>query len=206
MFLGKLVVKKWTQTRDSWMRSIKKRGKSSDPSTKRSRLYIYRKEMSFLKKVIDRAVTRETTNELTIRIEGNDEETRTEENESGTARNEENFKDTVRKECISDTQRKRKTSEEDEKKSFDNRQANLAPKEDSENHHLLFFKSILPFSSLFDDDQTLEFQSSVLNSLQKIKRQRKTPLNNKSHNQRNYYEWLSGHSGYTSRQQTKFSP
>lgn len=44
-------------------------------------------------------------------------------------------------------------------------------KED-QNRHLLFFKSLLPSLAALDDQQTLEFQTEVLTTLQKIKRRK----------------------------------
>jgi len=37
-----------------------------------------------------------------------------------------------------------------------------ASKYDYDNYHLSFFKSLLPSLSLFNDDQTLEFQAGVI--------------------------------------------
>ncbi|CAH2011653.1 unnamed protein product [Acanthoscelides obtectus] len=61
---GKLILKKWTYIRDSWMKALKKHKdqKTSGTSTKPSRLYIYNEQMSFLKKITDSTVCHENTN------------------------------------------------------------------------------------------------------------------------------------------------
>jgi hypothetical protein len=60
--LGKLVLKKWTQTRDSWMKSIKKQKEQnkSGSSARTSRLCVFHEQMSSLKKIVDTTVAHES--------------------------------------------------------------------------------------------------------------------------------------------------
>ncbi|CAH1980813.1 unnamed protein product [Acanthoscelides obtectus] len=163
---GKLILKKWTYIRDSWMKALKKHKdqKTSGTSTKPSRLYIYNEQMSFLKKITDSTVCHENTNnENNTEIEDLDaevieesvppEQPNMEANQSGSTPI-----------STSTARRKRSINEVDAKMMrFIDHQINLSKvstvKED-ENRHLTFFKSLLPSLSSFDEDETLEFQSS----------------------------------------------
>lgn len=204
-----MVAKKWTQTRDTWMRCNKKQKqeKSSGSSTKPSRLYVYHEQMSFLKKINDEVIAHESTHDNTL--EGNnDKETGTADIETEIAQNNRNPKDTVQKKRYSDKGRKRTINEVDAKMiSLIDHQLNLPQKVDNENRHLCFFKSLLPSLSSFDDDQTLEFQSDVLQLIQKLKRRKENAFHS-GPSQMNYNEWHSGQPqshGYFSQPQIQFA-
>ncbi|CAH1962104.1 unnamed protein product [Acanthoscelides obtectus] len=181
---GKLILKKWTYIRDSWMKALKKHKdqKTSGTSTKPSRLYIYNEQMSFLKKITDSTVCHENTNnENNTEIEDLDaevieesvppEQPNMEANQSGSTPI-----------STSTARRKRSINEVDAKMMrFIDHQINLSKvstvKED-ENRHLTFFKSILPSLSSFDEDETLEFQSSVLSLLQNMRAKKRRLADN----------------------------
>ncbi|KAF9406396.1 hypothetical protein HW555_013218 [Spodoptera exigua] len=58
----KSIVKKWTNIRDSWMRSIneKKKSKKSGSSATCPRAYVYHRQMLFLKKIVSPADTHDS--------------------------------------------------------------------------------------------------------------------------------------------------
>lgn len=158
-------MKKWTQTRDSWMKSMKKQKeeKRSGSSAKPSRLYLYHEQMGFMKKIIDSTTVQESI----------DDSVRTDEENRGGRQIDENEKNhTVHQPSSSGTQRKRKSEtmhELDAKMlKFIDHQINI-PKY-TENRHLSFFKGLLPTMSSLNEDQTLEFQAGVISLLQNIKK------------------------------------
>lgn len=71
-------------------------------------------------------------------------------------------------------ERKRKMSEVDAKmiKFMDQHIKNMNQTKTEDSRHLLFFKGLLPSLESLNDEQTLEFQSGVLNLLQNIKKKR----------------------------------
>ncbi|XP_066151525.1 uncharacterized protein [Euwallacea fornicatus] len=153
----KLVIKKWTQVRDSWMKSMKK--------YTRSRPYIYHNQMSFLEKIMDTpsSANDDSLEPCIIKEEiTEDEHIIIEQPETVAATS-----------SISDMRkRKRMDAIEDmgNTKVFKYIDHQLVDSE--ENRHLSFFKSLLPSLALFDDDQTLEFQGRVIRLLQDIKKTR----------------------------------
>lgn len=164
-------MKKWTQIRDSWMKSVKKQKneKRSGSSVKPSRLYLYHNQMCFLKKITGSIFAQESTDDNTI----NDE--------SGGREIEESEKNrTVLKSSVNQpstgafgTQKKRKSEtmhELDVKmlKFIDHQMHNVPRNE--ENRHLSFFKGLLLSMSSLNEDQTLEFQAGVISLLQRIKK------------------------------------
>lgn len=159
-------MKKWTQTRDSWMKCMKKQKdeKKSGSAAKPSRYYLYHDQTCFLKKITNLTTTQESTDDNTI-----------DENRGGRQNDEDEQNIKVYKSPINQpgaflTQRKRKsemTNELDTKmlKFIDNQ---IHSTRNEENHHLSFFKGLLPSMSSLNEDQTLEFQAGVISLLQKI--------------------------------------
>lgn len=127
------------------MKSIKKQIHEKRSCGKTSRPYVYSRQMTFLKKVTDLAANDQIT----------DDETTSVESKPGT----------------SHMPKRRKSEEENNKwdatmrKVIDRQVMN-----DDDNRHLSFFKSLLPSLSTFSDDQTLEFQASVIGLIQKFKK------------------------------------
>ncbi|XP_052745834.1 uncharacterized protein LOC128199633 [Bicyclus anynana] len=64
---AKSIVKKWTNIRDSWMRSIneKKKSKKSGSSATCPRAYVYHRQMLFLKKIVSPADTHDSATIVT---------------------------------------------------------------------------------------------------------------------------------------------
>ncbi|VEN64519.1 unnamed protein product [Callosobruchus maculatus] len=153
---GKLVLRKWTQTRDSWMKAMKKR-KNQRSSAKRSRPYIYHEEMSFLKKIIN--LSDSVDGDASTSVDFTDEEGVVEEDAVAQKRTRMPIRNDMDAKIL----------------KFMEHQMN-GPKE-QENRHNAFFKSILPTLLLLDDDQTLQFQAGVINLLQNIKSQSLTFVN-----------------------------
>ncbi|KAL0858760.1 hypothetical protein ABMA27_011233 [Loxostege sticticalis] len=186
---GKLVLKKWTQMRDSWSKDFKRRKrqkKSGCLVTKRP--YRYYKQLSFLKKVIDTGHDSE---------ESSDEEDTDNESEE----------DNILLKIHSQSKRKTEVTEQRNDTSAGDRDANTLEEtrdtkneemvlkrkkivvfdkmikllddandrkrqKSEENQHLHFFKSLLPITSTLNPDETLQFQGGVIKLLQDIKRQR----------------------------------
>lgn len=175
------------------MRSVKKQNeqKTSGASAEGSKLYMYHKQMSFLKKVTHTSSAHESVN-------GNEEETNINE---GNSEDIEISAGTSVSSCRP-AEKKRKT---DQRCELDNKmmkfmdyQINVGQQNQEDNHHLCFFKGLLPSLSSLNDEQTLEFQGGVINLLQQIKRKAQTPLThvqpqNVCHS---YHQWQ--HPGYLS--------
>ncbi|XP_049803045.1 uncharacterized protein LOC126237209 [Schistocerca nitens] len=167
---GKLALKKWSQTRDSWMKSVKKRHeqKSSTFPGRPSRLYLYHEQMLFLNKVIETSVSQDSY------FPQESTPTNVTNEASKTAQYEKICEYIPKPEMINNyaTQRKRKSDikmESDVQMTFSD---NEPCREHCGCRHMAFFNSLLPSLSLLDDSETLKFQSEVLSVLQNIKRKR----------------------------------
>lgn len=144
--------------------------------------------MSFLNKIIDTTVAHESTdnnkNEENKSDDANDEAKNQDEIVED-AKRPRSIPESVSKKSIATTQRKRKceiNNELDAKMiKFIDHQIMSKNENHNENRHLSFFKSLLPSLSLFYDDETLEFQSGILNLLQNLKRKKQTIFNNPPH-------------------------
>ncbi|XP_046990474.1 allergen Cr-PI-like isoform X3 [Schistocerca americana] len=166
----KLALKKWSQTRDSWMKSVKKRHeqKSSTFPARPSRLYLYHEQMLFLNKVIETSVSQDSY------FPQESTPTNVTNEASKTAQYEKIYEYIPKPEIINNytTQRKRKSDikiESDVEMTFSD---NQPCREHCGCRHMAFFNSLLPSLSLLDDNETLKFQSEVLSVLQNIKRKR----------------------------------
>lgn len=202
-FLGKLVLKKWTYVRDSWMKSLKKHKeqKRSGTCSKPSRLYVFNDQMSFLKKVTDSAVPHESIH--TDKEEDVNEEAGT----KVTASTKQDVTETHEPSSVPSTSTtRRKRCELDAKMMrFIDHQMTLSKVQknnEDESRHLTFFKSLLPSLSLLDEDETLEFQTNVLNLLQNIraKKRRRVDSQMPSRNLVNYYNSWQDQSYYPQQQ------
>ncbi|XP_072941174.1 uncharacterized protein [Epargyreus clarus] len=145
---GKQVSTKWNNIRDSWLKTVKKQKdeSKSGSSAKMTRNYLYHEQL-MLKKVSEPRPPHESVSK----------KART-ETEVGT---ESDFRSPLKK----------------EKRKIDNKEVNdrmvkfldsrINP--EKENHHLSFFKGIIPILNTLNIEETLEFQASVMTMLQKIK-------------------------------------
>lgn len=179
---GKLVVKKWSQIRDTWMRGIKKQKqiKKTGEAKKPSKLYVFHEQMSFLKKLItDTDVAHESTDKDTN--EEINEGTITEEKEiAGSEESHNDIEQSQKKNLTAENRRKRKINEVDAKMmTFIDHQISASQRESHKNRHLTFFESLLPSMTSLTDDETLEFQAGVIGLLRNIKRQKQTLPNNR---------------------------
>lgn len=203
------MLKKWTQTRDSWMKATKKHKdqKASGASAKPSRLYIYHEQMSFLKKITNFSVAHESTEDGDVHLRTESTDVTDEEGIAlGQDRTTESNADATQRESFPQPASKPGSSEQRKRQfpvrnvvdakmmKFIDHQMNT-PKE-QEDRHTSFFKSISPTLSLLTDDQTLQFQAGVIKLLQDIKSKTITS-NDSSPTQRqkdNWYvqEWATG--------------
>ncbi|XP_072375826.1 uncharacterized protein [Diabrotica undecimpunctata] len=141
---AKTVSDKWSNIRDTWQKSIKKKKKDKNGSgsaAKRSRNYVHEEQLMFLKKVYKHRPTEESIQtSSTVPI---------------TEENVENCPSSNKKFCTR-TRRSTKDKEIGDKmaKYLDSRM-----KQEKENPNLLFFKGMLPAVDSFTMD---EFQAGVL--------------------------------------------
>ncbi|XP_045768154.1 uncharacterized protein LOC123880616 [Maniola jurtina] len=158
---GKLVSTKWNNIRDSWLKTVKKQKdeSKSGSSAKKTRNYLYHEQLMFLKKVSEPRPPHESGSK----------KART-ETEVGM---ESDFRSSLIK----------------DKRTIDNKEVNEKMSKfldsrmnpEKENHHLSFFKGIIPVLNTLTIEETLEFQASVLTMLQKIK--------SRNYERENYGHW-----------------
>ncbi|RVE53982.1 hypothetical protein evm_001385 [Chilo suppressalis] len=146
ILFGRYVTHRWTRIRDAWLRSYKKPNATT---------YKFDREMSFLKRFVDRnsVGTSEDANMSANIKEEEDIESESEVNFENYDFDENHSNVEMEPEkvmCIVDSSKEAENAD----------------------RHLSFFKGILPSLTAFDDDQTLEFQSGVINLIQSIKRNR----------------------------------
>jgi hypothetical protein len=145
--------------------------------------------MSFLKKIVDTTVAHESCDDnekegstfRDVNEEARVEDIRTAQDEDHHG----SMPTSGSRTSISGTQRKRKTELKNEldakmMKLLDYR-IHLSKNKDDANRHLSFYQSLLPSLSSLNDDETLAFQSGVINVLQNIKRKKQTIFNNLPH-------------------------
>ncbi|KAI4454943.1 madf domain transcription factor [Holotrichia oblita] len=179
----KIVLKKWTQVRDSWSKDIKKRKdeKKSGSSASTYKPYKYSDQLAFLKKIIDTTVGQES-GETNEGVQGcvSHFEKGTENAKDIQSTKEGSTNSNIETKHEKKNSAKRKQAEVDNKiiKFLDNVDVH---KQKDEHPLLHFFKSLLPIASSLTVDETLQFQAGVINLLQNIKRQRTT----------NYYQNLT---------------
>lgn len=173
------MVKKWTQTRDTWMRCIKnqKKIKKNGASAKSSRLYVFHSQLSFLKKITGTNVAHESTHATSDEEHETNEEMENEENdqvrprEGHVSESEKPIDSSDKKKDTTNNRKRKKYDDVDAKMmTFIDYQMNPPTKIEDEDRHLSFFKSLLPSLSSLDDDETLEFQAGVISVLRNLKR------------------------------------
>uniref|UniRef100_A0A8D8T027 MADF domain-containing protein n=1 Tax=Cacopsylla melanoneura TaxID=428564 RepID=A0A8D8T027_9HEMI len=172
----KQIHSKWAGLRDSWVKKNKEQmqEKATGFGTRKSRPYIYDQQLSFLRKVYS-----EAPNVVTVVFDEEDVNS-IDKYITPDEHDQHNLDSGVQRPS---TEKRKIPSKYDEleykmMKFFDhqmkesNANATLLKMNTyEENHHLSFFKGILPSLNMLDDDQTLEFQAGVISLIQKIKYQ-----------------------------------
>ncbi|KAH9629104.1 hypothetical protein HF086_008553 [Spodoptera exigua] len=193
---AKSIVKKWTNIRDSWMRSIneKKKSKKSGSSATCPRAYVYHRQMLFLKKIVSPADTHDSatiatpnpaddSTAATVTSDVTHDSAMAQDNLFGedVANNQdatdESQQESNNENLVGGSKRKKSRPSRQNLNVFDKKmsefidyQMECKKKEEmKEDRNLFFFKSLLPSLATLNDNQTLEFQSGVLNLLQNIK-------------------------------------
>ncbi|XP_031770501.2 uncharacterized protein LOC116413799 [Galleria mellonella] len=182
---SKIVTRKWSQTRDAWLKTLHETTKR--PS---SRPYIYHKQLLFLKKVVHVKEDDEDVSEM-HKSEQRESDGESQNEEAGSEGPNESIPRKYGKSTIRNLKRIRRieVKKHGSKHLLENKNMYQGVKyarrnddrvryksnhvDDVNEHeirHLNFFKSLLPSLAFLDDDQTLQFQSGVLNLLQNIKR------------------------------------
>ncbi|XP_063622935.1 uncharacterized protein LOC134795012 [Cydia splendana] len=164
---GKLVVTKWTNLRDAWMRANKNEVQKSGAGAKTNKPYIYKEQMQFLKKIAEPNRTHDSVSERPTDVYS----------ETGKST------DTNPEESLSSARRKRKLTDLDEKmcQFLDSRMSTDQGKDTKDHPMLSFFKGILPSVVSFDDDEILELQSGVLSLIQNIKKKRQNRVSSSNY-------------------------
>ncbi|CAG5026241.1 unnamed protein product [Parnassius apollo] len=175
---GKQVSTKLNNIRDSWLKTVKKQKdeSKSTSSAKKTRNYLYHEQLMFLIKVSEprpphESVSKKARTETEVGMESD-----------------------FRSPLVKD---KRKI----DNKEVNNRMVKFLDSRinpEKENHHLSFFKGIIPILNTITIEETLEFQASVMTMLQKIK-SRNYERPNYGHWRDSYYNQMTGpdqYSGY----------
>ena len=152
---GSCVIKRWTQLRDTWKKSLdeNKKTKKSGSGAK-SRPYKYDQELIFLKPIIKPGETHDNNPNTRDEIQRENDHEQANQTET-------------RSESSSKKKKVDSSSELDNKMmKLVDYQLNTIGHDD---RNLNFFKSVLPSLRFFDDDKILEFQSGVINLIQSIK-------------------------------------
>ncbi|XP_044757563.1 uncharacterized protein LOC123315776 [Coccinella septempunctata] len=207
---GRCVIKRWTQIRDAWVKTINSQRilKKSAPV----RSYRYHKQLSFLQEVVQadenaqNIAKKRSPSQLNVPTENNGESVEVDQNEPYNQNENDETEDnqatteTYKTRSIPPNKKKKTVNILDEKMiSFIDHELKLSKEKMNEDRNLSFFKSILPSLKLFDDDQTLEFQSGVINLVQTIKRRANSWSQSSSRYQNDYQ-------GYSNRQDFMESP
>lgn len=171
-------MKKWTNLRDCWRKSILLHNdtKKSGSGKKPSKLYVYHEQLKFLKKNSDFSIAHESisteTNRENEQVINNEEQSCTEPVQEN--KDTENMVSTPISAVTNGKKRKiTKMNEVDVKmiKFMDHQIKSIEQsKKEDDNRHLFFFKGLLPSLESLNDDQTLAFQRSVITALEDIKK------------------------------------
>ncbi|XP_044759431.1 uncharacterized protein LOC123317115 [Coccinella septempunctata] len=176
---GRIVLKKWTQMRDSYRKSLSKKQRSG-PAGSKIKTYIYSSRLRFLDNMFEE---RERANR----------DTSPENIEDPVSANEQSENDEIHQESVPDVSnlsrpepsgsgKKDGLPENKFKKPVPKKQKTNADEWDvnaasavTPNRHLHFFKGLLPSLEEFDEFDTLDFQMEVLKLVKDI-RMRKHPV------------------------------
>ncbi|KOB67397.1 Dihydrouridine synthase domain containing protein [Operophtera brumata] len=166
---GKQVSTKWNNIRDSWLKTVKKQKdeSKSGSSAKKTRNYLYNEQLMFLKKVSEprpphESVSKKARTETEVGMESD-----------------------FRSPLIKDKRKIYNKEVNDRMVKFLDSRINP----EKENHHLSFFKGIIPILNTLTIEETLEFQASVMTMLQKIK--------SRNYERPNYGHWRDSYNQMT---------
>lgn len=185
---GQLILKRWNNIRDQWMKWKKKEKNSKKSGARASKLrkYIYHKALPFLEKVREHA---ETTSNIQgeIPIQGESRQDDTVDESGVESQNTQQTTNTVPNTVNKPSKVPKK------KKKMDDFQLRMlkvveTPQQDGD-RHLSFFKGIIPSISKFNEPQIVEFQLGVLQLVKKM--QQTTPPTQVPHNIVHYQQPLS---------------
>lgn len=187
MFSEKEVIKRWCNVRDYYAKSVKKikAGKRSGSGRKKQKQYIYNDQLSFLKKIYTSRPTDESySNDENCEDseEEHDENSVTENNDVGSEsphvsespplETVSNSQPLERSEKKKSTSRKRRQPDEVELRML----KVLEGGKEQPNRHLSFFQGIIPALEGLDENQILEFQAGVIETLSKVRRQNQNTI------------------------------
>lgn len=192
-FLGKEVVRRWTNLRDAFAKSLKKikESKSSGSAAKKLKQYVYNDELQFLKKLY---AERETSNSLceddgSVEVENN-VLLHTERNPITTEIEATNPK--IFKKPAAQT-RKHKKVDEVELKIL----KALEPKEpEKTDPNVSFFQSLLPHLKKFNADDILQFQMGVLQVISNLNERKRGAIHPPQYSQHNYHSSHLSHPSF----------
>lgn len=199
-FSAKNVVKKWNQIRDSWSRSLNanKNTKKSGSALVYVKKYCYHNQLLFLKKIIE-PETSDSANNTDINQYNADIEN--DELDNSINQNEEiehgpsAVNESARQESSTSGAKRFKKSDVPRQKldvadkklmSYLDDQMKTQTNSQNEDHHLSFFKSLLPTVALLNEDQILQFYGGVISLLQNIKSQNRNQWPNQQQSTSNY--------------------
>lgn len=160
---GKMLIKKWKNVRDQYVKSVKRRKGKSGSAAKTTKNYIFHEQLSFLKGTVE---MRETESSLDVDLENSPQgldDTRED--------NEEVNEDTDVVEKPREVNKVKVFKGPSKRKKVDI-EKEIMEHLSKEDRHLSFFKGLLPSVNEFSDDETLQFQSLVINAIQNIKKAR----------------------------------
>ncbi|KRT82969.1 Myb/SANT-like transcription factor, partial [Oryctes borbonicus] len=176
--IGKQVIKRWTNIKDSFLRWLKKYNdtiRSGAAANMRLRKYVYHDQLLFLKRV---AAPNDTEDSLDDTVTVN-EKKETSDNDTSDGRRHK----TNDLEIQSRPKRKDKrttTFEERMIKTFE-ATPTPAPSQQTQDRHMAFFAGIIPALGNFNEDQICDFQIGVLQLIQSLKRTRMPNSSNNAH-------------------------
>lgn len=157
-------MKKWTNVRDAFKKSMKKQKNASKSGAGASTIktYIYNEQLKFLNKLF---IERQTENSLSSNTTQSD--TSDEQETMG------NLQEiTVANTKVGNTNVTQKVPSKKRKMDHVELEMLKALKE-TPDRHLYFFKGIIPSLESFDDEEILEFQTTVLQTISTIKKRKK---------------------------------
>ncbi|KAJ8720385.1 hypothetical protein PYW07_012428 [Mythimna separata] len=185
---GQVVMKKWTNMKDNWMKCNKKMSEyKSDSGAKKIRKYNYYDEMVFLKKIVEHRKTDSIMNELANDSSANENADRN-QSSSGDGKPSE-----ARKATTKNKKNKNQLSAVDI--NFMKYMGPTAQEERSRgtSTSMNFFKGISDIVDKFNDEDMIEFQFQVISIIRSIQQRQHNRFIPAPRNQ-----WDLGYQGYQS--------
>ncbi|XP_047497808.1 uncharacterized protein LOC125044891 [Penaeus chinensis] len=169
---SKLIINKWKNVKDQYIKSVKKRKGKSGSAAKTVKNYIFHEQLSFLKVNMD---MRETESSFEVDSEKS----------PGGLDEEREDSDVLEKasEVGEASATKMSVRNAPKKKKVDIEREILEHLAAEENRHISFFKGLLPSLEGFTDDEILQFQSGVIGLIQNLKKTRSLQVHDLPQNQ-----------------------